>query len=502
MGSIIHNISTLSAAQYGVNILEVAPPSSVKSAVSSVVGMVADLPWGETNAVTLITGAAEFFSAFYPDVFDAATKDTATYPALRALLRKRLTAGGLKVVRIDATGATAATSGSITAGTGTVTIPAKHKSALGNQIAYWFTAATGGDANKRDLTISIGSAYSVAYTDLDLAALIAIDDPYLGTITDTSATAMPSITPGPTLFSGGSDGTAAAGDYVGSSSSDVGVRKFYGASVDVNVLFVAECPSGLVDTVNAGLVAWGQDTDKGIPVLCTAHGQAAADALTYVADNSLSDDRPFCCWPRIKARDLFLADQAVTVMDGNAFAAFAIANQEPWLSPGGAGKKQGSTDLLAGIVGLEDESATMTMLNLLNAAGVCPWFIDRDLGIILHRAVVTDGSRLFARRAKDWINSSFAGFAVGFAETQLDLNFSEQDLGPNTGGLIDGWKTWLETQKGLRRIQEYTVDPFSANSQSNLDVGQWQIINKIKLYAMIEELISLAQIGETVQFHD
>lgn len=502
MGSILHTITSLSAAKYGVNVLEVAPPASVKSASSNVIGMIADLPWGPTNTVTLITNLAEFFATFYPDVFSASSKDTATYPALRALLRKRLPGGGLKVVRIAATSAAKATSGSITAGGGSITINAKYAGDLGEQISYQIVAATSAESTERNLVVTIGSSYSATYENLTYDALILVDDPYID-IVDSSSDAVPAVMGSASALASGSNGTAVAADYVGSSGSNVGIRQFYGASIDVNVIFVAECPAALVATVNAGLTAWGTDTDKGIAVLSTPSGQASSDTLTYVADNSLSDDRSFYTWPQVKARDLFLSDQAVTVMDGNAFAAFAIANIDPWLSPGGGGKVQGGVDLLAGIVGLEDESATLTTLNLLDDVGVTPWYVERTLGVILHRAITTDGStRLFSRRAKDWIQQTLAQYAVGFAETQLDLTLSSQDLGPNTGGLISGWTTWLENQKTRKRIQSYSIDAFSANTQTNIDAGQWIVVVRVKLYAMIEELVLKAEIGETVQIAD
>ncbi|MEL6347801.1 MAG: hypothetical protein AAFV53_32145 [Myxococcota bacterium] len=156
-------------------------------------------------------------------------------------------------------------------------------------------------------------------------------------------------------------------------------------------------------------------------------------------------------------------------------------------------------DLLAGIVDLADNSATLAELNALNTAGVAPFYREPSLGFIIHRAVMTDGTRkLFSRRAQDWIQQTLASFAVGFAETQLDLDLANQALGPNTDGLISAWATWLETQKGQRRIQDYELDPFSANVQSNLDAGQWIVILKVKLFGMIEELVILSQIGETV----
>jgi hypothetical protein len=495
MGAIIRTITALSAALYGVNILEVSPPRAVKGVSSNVLGMVADLPWGPTNEVTLITSLGEFLSTFYPNAFGT-SKNSSTYPAIRALLAKTLPGGGLKVVRIAATSAAKAASAAITAGTGTVTVTAKYKGALGNTITYRFMAATDADAAKRNLVIAIGTEYSATYENLTFGTVTAVDDPYVD-VTGAAPSAMPTAGAA-TALTGGSNGTAVAGDYVGSGAADVGIQKFYGASVDCNVLFVAECPTALVDTVNAGLVAWADTTGKGIAVLSTPDAQASADALSYVADESLDSDRGWYTWPRVQVRDLWDADQETVEVDGNAFAAFLVANVDPWLSPGGAGKLQGGKDFLKGVVGLETESTTLTTLNLLNDAGVCPWLMERTLGPILHKAVTTDGGRVFVRRTKDWIAQSLAGFSVNWAETQLDIDLENQALGPNTQGLLSGMNAWLEQQKGLNRIKNYSVDAFSANTEDGIDAGQWVVVLQVELYSMIEQLVLMAQIGETV----
>jgi hypothetical protein len=73
-----------------------------------------------------------------------------------------------------------------------------------------------------------------------------------------------------------------AGDYVGSSSSAVGIRLFYADAVEPDVLFVASCPSGLIATVNTGLKAFAADTDKGVVVLSTPASQTEAQIKDFI----------------------------------------------------------------------------------------------------------------------------------------------------------------------------------------------------------------------------
>lgn len=493
MGSLVRSISGVSGVGYGVNVWEIPPVAGIRGASTNVVGMVGLFPWGPQNQIVTVTTPAEFFATFYPDALGG-TKDSTTYPAIRALLNKPLfTRGGLKVVRPAAGSSAAASSGSITAGTGSVTITAKYKGALGNSIRYQFTAATNANAAQRNVVITTTHGYSATYENITFAAVDDIVDP-LVTITASAPSAMPDAGSATALTSG-SDGTPAAGDFSGAGE---GITLFAGDGVDVDVLFVAECPSGLIDDVNDALLAFAGE-DKGIVVLCTPAAQSSSTAITYVAD--YRDDRVVYTWPRVKTVDFFDADQDEVTVDGNAFAAAVIANVDPWLSPGGAGKNQGGVDLLRGISGLENESTSRTTLDSLNDAGVAPWAIVSSLGVILRRAVTTASSgrtKVFSRRMTDYLSESISTFMEQFVERPLDVDLTNQDLGTITGACVSAIRSFLDGEQANERIRGSSVDAFTANTQDDIDAGRWTILIAVKLVSMAEEIVLKVSIGETV----
>ena len=502
-GTLIRRVSGASSIGYGVNIWEQSPPQSVQGVTTNVIAMVGAFPWGPQDTIETVYTPGDFFALFYPNEF-ATTKDYTTYPAVLALLSKPIfTKGGLKVVRIDPTSVAdaKATSGAITAGTGSITITAKYAGLIGNGISYQWTTATGGDAAKRDLVITIGSNYTARYKNLAYTDTFstAVDDPFVD-LTQSSPSAMPS-TGSATALASGADGTAVASDYVGTSSSFKGIRLFYGEGEDVNVLFVAECPSGIIDAVNTGVEAWVADTEKGVGVLSTVNGQTAADAITYVA--GYLSNRLVYTWPRVNTPNPWNELEAVEV-DGNAFAAALIANVDPWLSPGGAGKKQGTRDLLSGISSLETDGTSTSGLDALNEGGIAPWFNSRALGMILRKGVTTasTGMKIRTRRMTDYLVNTLAGYAEYNVERPLDLVLGEQTLGTWTGQLVSAWGSFLQNEKIREHIQNYSLDPFSENTQEEIDAGRWTIVLRVKLFADIDELVLKATVGETVEISE
>jgi len=499
MGSLIRRITNLGMAGYGVNLWEIAPPRNVQGEASNVIGMVAELPWGPADEIVTVYTPAEFFEQFYPPEFGS-TKDYTTYPAILALLNKAIfTKGGLKVVRVGATSqATADYTFQSAAPADSVDVTANHPGALGNSIQVAWTV-NADDATARDATVTIGTEYSETYEAVATivgGALVVTDpgDPFVTFAKHTGATAVPAAVSA-TALAGGSDGTAVAADYVGAVGSLKGIRLFYGDSVDVDVLFVAECPSALLDSVNDGLEAYVGE-DKGLAILCTVDGQAYADAITYVAD--YEDERLVYVWPRAETTNFFDAAAAEIEVDGNAFAAALIANVDPWLSPGGAGKRVGTTDLLSGITGLEDETTSRSALDALNDAGIAPWFISSALGPIMRLGTTTDGGRIWDRRIKDYLLDAIAAFAENYVETQLDLDLDNQILGPNTSGFIAAIQQFLAQEKAATHVKAYTVDAFSENTEAGIDAGRWIVLIRVETYAMAEQIVFKAQIGTTV----
>lgn len=499
MGSLVRRIASAPQAGYGINILETTPPGNISGVKSNVCGIVGDFPWGPTNEITRITSSAELFSTFCPDVFGK----TDQYAAMKAFLGKSFP-GGIRVARIAAgSQATAAHTFVDAAGSpaNSVVATAAYPGLLGNSIQVaWSVNAD--DSTARDATVTIGTSYSVKYKKVATivsSALVVTDpgDPYVSFAKAGSATLVPAVISA-TALSGGSDGTAVALDYVGSSSAAKGIRLFYAETdaASVGVLFVAECPSALCDAVNTGLTDYASEVQRGMVALCTPADLSTADAIAYPAD--YRTDRAVFSWPRVMTADRYASDLAPVEVDGNAFAAAAILSVDPEVSPGGASGK----DYLTGISGLEVETLSRTDYDDLKAAGISAFFLSSSLGTILYGGVTTSTTtgklQIFRRRMADYIENSIAVFSERFVSLPLDLNLSAQTLGSNSGALIAAITNFLGGLKTTTRIQDYSVDAFSGNLQADLDDGTWTILMSIKLFSAMDAIILKAAIGESV----
>lgn len=493
MGSLIRRITAESAAGYGVNILEVTPPGQVQGVSTRTIGVVGHFPWGPTNTVTTITSVKQLYDTFCPEAF-AVTDDWAS---MDAFLNKTFP-GPIKIVRIEPSSMAAATLDfDDEDGTESVTVTANYKGSVGNSIQIAWTA-NADDATARDATVTIGSLYSKTYPNVatkPASSVVVTDpgDPFVTFSKHASSVKVPDAVSATSLATG-ADGTPAAADYTGSGK---GILKFYGESVSVDVLFCAEPGSSIVDDVNTGLKTYATSTDKGMVVLSTPAGQSVSTAITYAA--SYRDDRVVYVWPRVKTTNVYDTANAEITVDGAAFAAVAIASVDPEISPGGAS----GAPFLTGITALENEDATKTDLANLNDAGVAPWVMSTALGgAIIHRAVTTlltsGRTKIFRRRMTDFITNSIAARWEYFVELPLDLNLSSQTLGKNTGALINETKAFLEGLKVKGRIQDYSVDPYSQNLQTDIDAGSWTVQIMVDLFSAMEQITLKNQIGEGV----
>jgi hypothetical protein len=497
MGSLVRLVTSVGAIGYGVNVFEQLPPGRIAAAGLSTVGMVADLPWGPTNTITTINSPGEFFDTFCPAAFESADE----YVALRALLNKTLP-GGFLVCRIAATSqATAARTYQDDDPADSVTVTAKYPGALGNLI-YVEWAANADDATARDAIVTIGTGYSVRYPNVATivsAALVVTDpgDPYCTFSKHASGNEVP-VAAAAAALTGGADGTATAANHVGTSSSNVGIRKFYGDAVDVDVLFVAECPSALIDAVNTGLKAFATETDKGMVILCTPNGLTRATAITYAA--GYRDDRCVMVWPRPNTVNGFDPDQAVIEVDGNAFMAALLGVTDPWISPGG----RHSADFLKGIVSLEDESVTATGYDQLNAAGIAPLrMVTAYGGACISKAVTTSLTsgltKIRRRRYTDYLSLSIADRMQDYVERPLDLDLSTQTLGPETGSLKGEIDAFVAAEVQAKHLAPGSrADAWSAATQDDIDAGRWTIAILARTYSDMDEIVLKPSVGDSV----
>lgn len=490
MGSLVNQITALSAAFYGVNILELSPPGGVRGSGTNVVAVVANLPWGPVDAITEISSPAELFSVFAPLVFG---RLDVTYPALRAFINKTFPST-IRVVRISPTSQATATRVFDDASAGdSVTVTARSPGLLGNSIFVAWTA-NALDPTARDATVTIGTAYSVTYkavATIVATVLVVTDpgDPYVSFVKSAGATLVP-VAIAATALATGADGTPVAGEYTSA------IDLFASASAVWNVGFVAEIESGLLDAVNAYLKTFEDANKRNMWVMCTVAAQSVATAKTYIA--TYRSDRLMYCWPKVLTVNAYDPDRAEITVDGNSFAAVALAGVAPEQSPGGNPGAQ----FLRGITGIE-QGATTAQLKELGEFGVTPWFMsDAHEGAILHDAVTTSLTagltQVFRRRMTDYIVKSLGDYLQRFVGELLDVDLVNRRLGAVTTPEVGQVRQFLSDLETNNRIRDYSVDPFGQNVQSNIDAGQFIILVAVKLYSVQRQIVLLAQIGETV----
>lgn len=497
MGSLVRRISSEGSAGYGVNILEVLPPGQIRSGGSVVVGIVGDFPWGPVNVLTEVNTAGEFFATFCPPAFNAA----GTYAAMDAFLNKAFPAG-MQICRIVPTSVAQATASKTYQDNDpadSVTVTAKYPGALGNSISVAW-AANADDATARDATVTIGTTYSVTYPSVATmsgSTLVVTDpgDPYVTFTKHASGDEVPAAASAVAL-TGGADGTAVAGDYVGSSSSAVGIRLFYADSVEPDVLFVASCPSGLIASVNTGLEAYAADTDKGVVVLSTPASQSEATAKTYVAD--YRDDRIMYAYPRVKTTDFYDTTAPTITVDPNSFMAALIAATDPWISPGGP---RASRAPLAGITGLENASISTGGYDTLTDYGISA--IAMFGGSAIVRGAVTTSltsglEKIRRRRTADYLEKAIANRLQEYVETPLDLDLTTQSLGPNTAAEIGEITAFLANEKLKQHIKDYAVDPWGSATALDLAAGIWTIAIAVTTYSDQDQIILRFNVGDGV----
>lgn len=495
MGNLVRNITKASDADYGVNFFDIAPPTSPIGVVSRTIGIVGDFPWGPVNTPTLCYSFDDVLAAICPKVFPTALSDN---EAMKAFVGK-VFPGPIYVCRINATSAVAmALSYTVTGGAfvGTAT----YKGIAGNDITATWAAATDADSTHRNLTIAIGTGYSVLYENVTLTSLLTLGDPYITWTATSSPSVLPAAAASATSTTSGSNGSAVAGDFVGSSSSNVGIRTFYGSNVDVDCLFVAECPSGLVATVNTGLVAYATGSGKsGMVVLCSVASQSASAAAAYGASYTDGGRSQVAgIWPRVKVTDTRLSTFPTITVDGNAFLAVAMETVDPWDSPEGVN----SIDACAAITGLETADATDTAYAAIQAGGLCTFYIENTLGPIIRGAVTTtktsgktDIVRSLYRR---YFQKNVAAMAIYYVGLALQVNLITRKLGSKVAPLVDSITAFCADEQAKEHINGYTVDPFGSNVQADIDAGNWTIATAIDTFAPLRKLVIQTQIGSTV----
>lgn len=493
--ALIRQIAAITAARYGVNILEVTPAGTVQGVGTNIVAVVGEFPWGPETQLTQVSGAG-LFETFCPLVFGVEN----TTPAMKAFIEKTFPSV-VKIARVPAASAAAAAKTFQGAGAvDSVLVTAKYKGAVGNLISVTWTANATVAAN-RDALVTVTPAgatvptYSAFYPNVAVAGtpIVVTDpgDPYVVFSRVGSAAVVPTAAAA-TALTAGSNGTATAGNY------RTAIDTLGDANEAWSTAFVAEPPDALVDAINTEVVSFFTASPRGYWAMLTPAAQTQAAAKTAVG--TARTDRATYLWPKVQITNMFDENRPLVTVQMNSFAAVAIASVLPEQSPGGAS----GAPFLKGIKALEaGQRATDAELESLGDAGITPVFMSRALGPILYDACTTniantDLRPIERRRMTDFLTESIADFMVLDTGKPLDVDLVNRRLGPITGPRLAAVETFLDGLKGAFRIRNFDIEEFAGNVQANIDVGQWVIDVIVKYYGTQRQTILRVLAGPTV----
>lgn len=265
------------------------PPAVIQPSGTGVACVVEQFPWGPPQVLTTLGGIKDLITTFAP--FGMSHLGS----GYLACIRKGFPV--LKVVRVMATSGTAKASAALnkTGPTLLITLTLKYEGSGGNSVTWVTAAASDGDANHFNLTVSVSDAYGNQTVDtlqnLNYSGTGADSAPdfnkltLLGAIAKSSS-GVPIVTSG--TFSGGLDGTVAAGDYVG--TQGLGNKGFALMEGDRSIrhFFVGDPGNSFRSTVNAGAYAHAVFSGNRVAYVNGNSGQTAAaaraDALNYPSE--------------------------------------------------------------------------------------------------------------------------------------------------------------------------------------------------------------------------
>lgn len=493
-------ITTFDQASFGVNFLIVSPPPATPAAVTGYVGMVAALPWGPTG-VRLVSNGSELASLFMPYELDCL--DTTTFPSLKALFAG--IPGPLYVKNIRAADAVAATrtfnDGS--AGPSTV-VTAKYAGSLGNKVSVeWVDGTTAG--TQATAIVRIGDRYEKTYVDVVSGTTVTDPgDPFVtfsahGSIAGRPATAAAA------LLTSGSDGTATAADWNGTSGSLGGVRDFLDSNVALEngVIFGAEVPAAIKAAFN--LVIDEVAAEKGaVACLSTVLNETRASAIVTAAlSGSTRTDYSGFTVDVVDEYSTALPP-AEAEMDTNAFKAAVLAKIGPQRSQGEAALVRPFLKKILRV------NATLTDADyeLLLAGGVCaPKMTKKGAVFYGGRCTnLTPSTNSLARtRVENYVRAGLNTVLEDAADIVLDVDVTRERLGASTRPYALAATAFLDNLKnpavGLPVISDYEID-FFASSVAQIQAGTWVIAVAVTSFSTAERIIITLTVGPTVSTNE
>lgn len=490
MGALIITTRT-QATRHGVFAELRTPPAVARAVNPGVACLVDQFPWGPAQQLYTPDTTGDLIQTVAPF---GSSHQGAGY---LALIRKRYAL--LKVVRVMAATGTAPATYTVnkTGPAALIVITLKYNGTMGNSVTCQVTTATDGDANHFNIIVQLTGAtgttvdkienYNVSGTGADTDPTTDPRFPkcaLIGTITKSSS-GVPIIASG--SFSGGTDGTVAASDYVGTEGT--GNRGFALLEGDRSIrqFFVGDPGDSFRAAVNAGAYAHAAFMTDRRACINGPSGQTSAAARTDAALYS--------------SRYVSYADPWLWINDDTTgarrlvppapFLASLCSLVSPSTSPAWKSPEMG--DLLSGIVALEADRGDAAGLN--TAAGVCTFIRELSGGFRLEAGVNTCAPADPAAK-----RITYVSMAIYIASTLTEA-FRPMVDGPNVEltqqRMIDTTVNFLQGLKNNKNndpehnpyITDYSIDDLGQfNPANDLSNGDFTLPISVQVDAGMERI--------------
>ncbi len=488
--------SSSQAKQHGVYAFERQPPAVIRPQGSAVVAIVEQFPWGPDQTPTEVSDPRAFIDMFAP------WGTSHTGAGYLSVMGKSWPT--LKVVRVMGSGAAAATATvNKTGPTAMLTLTLKYKGVLGNSVTATTSAASDGDANHFNLTVSItGSSGTTTdfLENLNYSGVGADSTPnltncyLLGSIVKV-VSGVPII--GSSTFTGGADGTIDATTYVGTQgTANQGVALFEGDPT-VDFVITADPGNAIRDAVNTGLVAHADYMTDRMAFINGDSGQTLANVATDVA--AFRSIR--CCYIDVWAYVRDDVDGTERIVPPAPFAASVAASLSP--STSFAWKGSAVRALLNKIVRLEVLRGASAATNTEN--GVCTLIQETQGGFTFEAAVntyapINPAKRTYKRtRMGHYMAKSITAAlreyvdAPNVSTIQQDEINAVQDFGEQ---LVRNSKT---DPINLAHLSAFGIDDVASfNSSTTLAAGEFWLPFSAQTSPDQEKIFLSMNFGETV----
>lgn len=492
----------------GVFARDVPPPTAIRGLGTGIAGIVGNFPWGPgaigAGEIGTPGNPAEFLKLYAPA---GMSRSSSAVLAAIAFAWPQL-----KVVRVIGTSAVKATvTVNKTGPTALIVLTAPYFGAAGNSIVAVTSAATDGDANHFDLTVSISGNNGTTtrtFRNLNVSGvgsdrlpsvgnadpeLDLTNDPLLGTVTKSSS-GVPIMQSW--SFATGADGTIGATQYTGTAGSgDQGIAKFESVK-DVRHLFTDDPGNSLRAGVNAALKTHVDTQLDKVGYLSGNSGQSAsaaqADVASYVSTNLVYADPWFRIYDDAGTKTLLPPHIAAACMAANLSPSTSIMWRDPI-----------ALRFLSSIIELEANRDVNAGTNTL--AGISTLIPFSKGGFCFEVGKVTQNR---SQPSKGNLVRTLMGIYIASSVVDsLQSNVGAPNVPLNQQDIINAIAEFLESLL-LNRDIDPNNSPFimgykiydtqTVNSQSDLDAGQFTVATDVKIGSAMEKLFLNVRYGETV----